>query len=51
MLHLALTIIDGFVAMEGKGPSDGTPVKMGLIIAGKDVVATDATAARVMGFE
>ncbi len=50
MLHLALTIIDGFVAMEGKGPSDWTPVNMGLIIAGKDV-ATDATAARVMGFE
>lgn len=51
VLHPALTIIDGFVAMEGKGPSDGTPVKMDLIIAGKDVVATDATAARVMGFE
>jgi len=47
----ALTVIDGFVAMEGRGPSDGTPVKMDLIIAGKDVVATDATAARVMGFD
>ena len=47
----ALTVIDGFVAMEGRGPTDGTPVKMDLIIAGKDVVATDATGARVMGFE
>ena len=47
----ALTVIDGFVAMEGRGPSDGDPVKMDLIIAGKDVVATDATAARVMGFD
>jgi uncharacterized protein (DUF362 family) len=47
----ALTVIDGFVAMEGRGPTDGTPVKMDLIIAGKDVVATDATAARAMGFE
>ena len=47
----ALTVIDGFVAMEGQGPTDGTPVKMDLIIAGKDVVATDATAARVMGFD
>jgi uncharacterized protein (DUF362 family) len=46
----ALTIIDGFVGMEGHGPSDGTPVKMDLIIAGKDVVATDATASRVIGF-
>ena len=51
VLHPALTVIDGFVAMEGHGPTDGTPVKMDLIIAGKDVVATDATAARVMGFE
>ena len=47
----ALTVIDGFIAMEGRGPTDGTPIKMDLIIAGKDVVATDATAARVMGFD
>jgi uncharacterized protein (DUF362 family) len=47
----ALTIIDGFVGMEGRGPSDGTPVQMDLIIAGKDPVATDATACRVMGFD
>ena len=45
------TVIDGFVAMEGNGPTDGTTVKMDLIIAGKDVVATDATGARVMGFD
>lgn len=47
----ALTVIDGFVAMEGRGPTDGTPLKMDLIIAGKDVVATDATTARIMGFD
>ena len=46
-----LTVIDGFVAMEGKGPTDGSPVKMDLIIAGKDPVATDATCARVMGLD
>ncbi|MGD0071997.1 MAG: DUF362 domain-containing protein [Candidatus Bathyarchaeia archaeon] len=51
VLKPALTLIDGFVGMEGKGPTDGTPIKMDLIIAGKDVVATDATAARVMGFD
>ncbi len=44
-----LTVVDGFVAMEGKGPTDGSPVKMDLIIAGKDAVATDATTARIMG--
>jgi uncharacterized protein (DUF362 family) len=37
--------------MEGKGPTNGDPVKMNLIIAGKDPVATDATAARVMGID
>jgi uncharacterized protein (DUF362 family) len=36
---------------EGRGPTDGTPVKMNLIIAGKDVIATDATAARIIGFD
>jgi uncharacterized protein (DUF362 family) len=46
-----LTVIDGFVAMEGDGPVNGTPVQMNLIIAGKDPVATDATAARVMGID
>jgi uncharacterized protein (DUF362 family) len=46
-----LTVIDGFVAMEGKGPTNGTPVKMDLIIAGKDPVAADATGARVMGID
>jgi len=50
VLHPAVTVIDGFVGMEGNGPVDGTPVPMNLIIAGTDPVATDATAARVMGF-
>jgi len=43
-----LTVIDGFVAMEGRGPTDGSPVKMDIIIAGKDPVAADATTARIM---
>lgn len=51
VLKPSLTVIDGFVGMEGRGPSGGTPVKMDLIVAGKDVVATDATASRVMGFD
>ena len=51
VLKPALTVIDGFVGMEGRGPVDGSPVKMGVIIAGTDVVATDATASRVMGID
>src|SRR3989304_2810010 len=48
VLKPALTVIDGFIGMEGSGPIDGTPVPMNLIIAGTDVVATDATASRIM---
>jgi uncharacterized protein (DUF362 family) len=51
VLRPALTVIDGFVAMEGRGPISGRPVRMDTIIAGRDIVATDATACRVMGFE
>jgi len=50
VLRPTITIIDGFVGMEGKGPVDGKPIQMNLIIAGTDPVATDATAARIMGF-
>jgi uncharacterized protein (DUF362 family) len=51
VLRPALTVIDGFVAMEGKGPTYGNPVQMDTIIAGVDPIATDATACRVMGFD
>jgi uncharacterized protein (DUF362 family) len=49
VIRPALTVIDGFVAMEGKGPVNGNPVKMETIIAGIDVVATDTVASRIMG--
>jgi uncharacterized protein (DUF362 family) len=46
-----LVVIDGLVGMEGNGPVDGTPVPMGLVIAGANVVSTDATACRVMSID
>jgi uncharacterized protein (DUF362 family) len=45
-----LTVIDGSMAMEGNGPTDGKLVKMDLIIAGTNPLATDMVAASVMGF-
>jgi uncharacterized protein (DUF362 family) len=51
VLRPTLTVIDGFVGMEGRGPVHGSPVKMDTIIAGSDVVATDATATRIMGID
>lgn len=49
VLKSRLTVIDGFYALEGPGPTSGNSVKMDLIIAGKDPVATDATGCRTMG--
>jgi len=51
VLRPNITLIDGFMAMEGRGPVRGSPVKMDTIIAGEDPVATDAVASRVMGFD
>jgi len=47
----ALSVVDGIIAMEGLGPMAGDVVEMGLIIAGKDIVAVDAVTAKIMGFE
>lgn len=46
-----LTIVDGLIGMEGMGPAEGIPVPMGIIMAGVNPVAVDATAARIMGFD
>lgn len=48
---LGLVVIDGSTAMQGNGPTNGSLVKMGLIIAGTNPLATDMVAARAMGFE
>ena len=45
-----VTVIDGFVAMEGRGPVHGRPVRMDTIIASVDPVAADTVASRIMGF-
>jgi uncharacterized protein (DUF362 family) len=47
---LGLTVIDGSMAMEGDGPTGGSLVKMDLIIAGSNPLATDMVAAKTMGF-
>jgi uncharacterized protein (DUF362 family) len=48
---LRLSIIDGIRAMEGQGPVGGSPVDMGLVIAGDNIVAVDAVACACMGIE
>ncbi len=48
---LGLVVVDASSAMEGQGPTGGTLVPMGLIIAGTNSLATDMVAAYCMGFE
>jgi uncharacterized protein (DUF362 family) len=48
--HADFTIVDGFPAMEGVGPHQGTPVPMNIAICGADPVAVDAVCQAVMGF-
>jgi uncharacterized protein (DUF362 family) len=45
------TIVDGIVGMEGNGPIQGTPKNAGVLVAGSDVAAVDATCCRIMGID
>jgi uncharacterized protein (DUF362 family) len=47
----AFAIIDAVIAMEGDGPIMGTPRKCGFLAMGSDLVAVDATCARIMGLD
>ena len=42
-------IVDGIIGMEGNGPIQGKRKASGVIVAGDDPVAVDATCARIMG--
>ena len=44
-------IVDGIVGMEGNGPLQGQAKQSGVLILGDDLVAVDATAARLMKIE
>lgn len=47
----SLNVVDGIIAQEGLGPLLGTPVPMGLVIAGRDPVAVDTITALIMGID
>ena len=47
-----LTVIDGIYGMEGQGsPTKGKPVRMDLLLSGIDIVAIEAVAAAIIGFD
>ena len=51
LLNTRLAIMDGLIAMEGRGPTNGMRRELGLCLASTDLVALDATAMRVVGLE
>jgi uncharacterized protein (DUF362 family) len=50
-LRPQLAIVDGVVAMEGDGPIMGRARPLGLLAMGRDLVAVDATCARIIGLD
>ena len=47
----AMAIMDGIIAMEGRGPANGKPRRLDLLLASRDSVALDATAMRLARLE
>jgi uncharacterized protein (DUF362 family)/ferredoxin len=45
-----ITLIDALIAMEGDGPLDGSPVRLGRLFWGRDLLAVDLLVARLLGY-
>jgi uncharacterized protein (DUF362 family) len=45
------SVIDGFVGMEGYGPSSGDPVDLRVAVVSTDFLAADTVATKLMGFD
>jgi len=44
-------IMDGIVGMEGDGPAAGSPREIGAVLASQDLVALDAVASYIIGYD
>jgi len=51
VLRPAFAVCDATVALEGDGPKTGRPRVVDRVLASSDIVALDATSARIMGFD
>ncbi|NOQ97550.1 MAG: DUF362 domain-containing protein [Calditrichae bacterium] len=49
VLRPVLTVVDATTCMEGDGPTYGDKVDLGLIISGKDTLATDKVCSQIIG--
>src|SRR5258708_39342103 len=48
---VTLALMDGLVGMQGRGPINGFPIDLNVLLASRDPVALDATAMRLIGLE
>jgi uncharacterized protein (DUF362 family) len=46
-----LIVMDGVIGMQGEGPSGGTPVDLGVLLASEDAVAMDLAVCDLLGIE
>ena len=46
-----ISIMDGIVGMQGRGPINGYPINLGVILGSCDPVALDATSMRLVGLD
>jgi len=44
-------IIDGRIGMEGRGPVEGTPKKVGIIMGSNNLISCDTEACKIMGIK
>ncbi|NOZ02555.1 MAG: DUF362 domain-containing protein [Deltaproteobacteria bacterium] len=51
LLPIRFTILDGVIGMEGAGPGQGRPRRLGLLMGGPDGVAVDRVGASVSGMD
>jgi uncharacterized protein (DUF362 family) len=51
MRPVTLAIMDGLVGMQGRGPINGFPINLNVLLASRDPVALDATGMRLIGLE
>ena len=51
LVPVKLSIMDGIVGMQGRGPINGYPINANLLVGGTDEVAVDATSMRLIGLD
>lgn len=50
-LKPTINIVDGILAMQGMGPTGGTPYEWGWLLAGEDFIALDRVMANALGYQ